>query len=52
VRTLVDGEREAGSYSEIWNGRSDAGSSLGSGVYFLKMKAGPFESSRKLVLLR
>jgi hypothetical protein len=52
VRTLVDGERGAGRYSETWDGKNDAGSSLGSGVYFLKMKAGSFESSRKLVLLR
>ncbi len=52
VRTLVDGERDAGSYSEIWDGKNETGSSLGSGVYFLRMKTGAFESTRKLVLLR
>lgn len=52
VRTLVNGERGAGRHSETWDGKNDAGYLLGSGVYFLKMKASSFESSRKLVLLR
>jgi hypothetical protein len=34
VRTLVDGWREPGVYSEVWDGRSGDGSVLPSGVYF------------------
>jgi hypothetical protein len=52
VRNLVDGWCEAGVYSETWNGRSDDGSALPSGVYFYSVKAGEFAVTRKLVLLR
>lgn len=52
VRTLVDGWREAGTYSEIWNGRDDAGRALSSGVYFCRLESGVFVAMRKMVLLR
>ncbi|MBU8921963.1 MAG: T9SS type A sorting domain-containing protein, partial [Bacteroidales bacterium] len=52
VRMLVNEERDAGSYSEIWDGTSDSGSKVASGVYFYRMKTGSFEQNRKMVLLR
>jgi len=52
VRTLVDGWREPGLYSEVWDGRSDDGRALPSGVYFYSIKAGDFFATRKMVLLR
>ncbi|MHC1738393.1 MAG: M6 family metalloprotease domain-containing protein [Ignavibacteriaceae bacterium] len=47
VSTLVDGEREAGRY-EV---RLDA-SKLASGVYFYNLRAGGFNGTRKLVVLK
>jgi hypothetical protein len=39
VATLVQGYREAGSYS-VWDGATDAGLELASGVYFYRLTAG------------
>ncbi|HSG26907.1 MAG TPA: FlgD immunoglobulin-like domain containing protein, partial [Candidatus Krumholzibacterium sp.] len=52
VRTLISGELDAGMYKEVWDGRSDAGSKVASGIYFYRLQAPRFEQSRKMVLLR
>ena len=40
VRTPVDGYRWTGRYSVVWDGRDEAGRSVGSGVYIVRMTAG------------
>jgi hypothetical protein len=52
ARTLVDGWREPGKYSEIWDGKADDGTALPSGVYFYRLEADDFVATRKMVLLR
>ena len=52
VRTLVDGVKEAGRYSAVWDGASERGTAVASGIYFYKMEAGAFSATKKLVLLR
>ena len=52
VRTLVDGERPAGSYSVTWDGKDDAGRDVASGVYLCRMVAGEYSAVRKLMLVR
>ncbi len=52
VRTLVDQTRPAGSYTEVWDGRDEHGVAVGSGVYFYSLRAGNFQSSRRMVLLK
>jgi len=52
VRTLVEGVRDAASYSIAWDGRNDAGSTVASGIYFYKMETKDFSQTRKMVLLR
>ena len=52
IRTLMDGERPAGSYSVVWNGTDDAGRGVASGVYLCRMEAGEYSAVRKLVLVR
>jgi phosphoribosylformylglycinamidine (FGAM) synthase PurS component len=58
VRTLVDGWREPGVYSEMWDGKGDDGGTLPSGVYFYRLETGDvseaasFVAVRKMVLLR
>jgi hypothetical protein len=50
VRTLVDGEREAGSHTARWSGRDDAGHAVGAGVYFVRLRMGSGVITRRVVL--
>jgi len=49
VRQLVDGVLDAGSYSEMWDGMDSQGNAVHGGIYFVKMRAGSYESTTKLV---
>ena len=52
LATLVSGDREAGSYTLLWDGTDDAGRDLASGMYFYRLAAGDRVETRKLMLLR
>ncbi|HET6348520.1 MAG TPA: FlgD immunoglobulin-like domain containing protein [Candidatus Krumholzibacteria bacterium] len=52
VRTLVDGQRPAGTQTAQWDGRNEFGAPVSSGVYFYKMVAGSFVESKRMVLLK
>lgn len=52
VRTLVNQELPAGLHSVIWDGKNTQGSDVSSGVYFYRIKAGDFESTMRMTLLR
>jgi photosystem II stability/assembly factor-like uncharacterized protein len=47
VEILLKGEMKAGSYGILWNGNN-----YPSGVYFYKLRAGTYETSRKMVLVK
>jgi hypothetical protein len=52
VARLVAEEQPAGVHAAVWDGRSDAGEIVSSGVYFYRLTAGDFVASRKMVLLK
>ncbi len=52
VKTLVDEPLPAGSHAIMWDGKNQQGSDVASGVYFYRIKAGDFESTQKMTLLR
>jgi hypothetical protein len=53
VRTLLSGEVGPGNHSVQWDGRDERGTSVGSGVYFYRLRLGSnLESSRKMILMR
>ncbi len=52
VRTLVDGPITAGLHNTPWDGLDDRGREVGSGIYFYNLKAGSFESTRKMTLIK
>jgi len=53
IRTLFDGHRGRGVYSETWDGTDSRGNSVASGVYFyrLTVDGGPV-FTRKMALLK
>jgi len=52
VKSLVNGQNEAGSHSVQWNGDDNFGSKISSGVYLYMIKAGDFVSTRKMVIMK
>ncbi|HEY6572972.1 MAG TPA: FG-GAP-like repeat-containing protein, partial [Candidatus Eisenbacteria bacterium] len=52
VATLVSRRIDPGYHEVRWDGRSDRGVALGSGVYLLRAEIGPATLSRKLALIR
>jgi len=52
VTTLVDEQKSAGEYAIKWNGMNEQNQPVGSGVYFYRIKAGDYESVRRMTLLR
>ena len=52
VRALVSGVQAMGRYVVGWNGLNDRGDSVGSGVYYYRLRAGKKIITRKMVLLR
>jgi hypothetical protein len=52
IKTLFEGMLEAGEHSFVWNGEDDNGRSVGSGVYFYKLKTDSFTDIKKMILLK
>jgi hypothetical protein len=52
VRVLVDSSLDAGDHEARWDGRDDAGRSVASGVYVIRLEAGGTVQSRTAVLLK
>jgi hypothetical protein len=52
IKTLIEKDQEAGSHSVMWNGKTDWGQLVISGVYLMEMKAGDFFQMRKMTMLR
>jgi hypothetical protein len=52
VRTLVDGPQAAGFQSAVWDGTSDRGQQVASGVYLYRLEAGDWSQQRTMVLLK
>ena len=58
IRTLVNEQKNSGSYTVRWNGKNDLGESLASGIYFYKLEVKSkndtriFSETKKMLLLR
>jgi hypothetical protein len=52
VRQLISQQQEPGVYKAHWDGKSQDGRDAGSGIYIIRLEAGRFQQSRKVLLIR
>ncbi len=52
ISTLLNTEVKSGNFTCQWNGTDNNGRRVSNGIYYLRMTAGDYSSSRKLVLLK
>jgi hypothetical protein len=52
VATLLNEQKEAGRYKISWDGQDKDGEKVSTGIYFYRIKAGDFEESKKLLLVK
>lgn len=52
VRNLVNDVKDAGEFSAVWNGTDNNGRAVSSGVYYFKMNAGKYSSTKKMIMMK
>ena len=52
IRTLIDGEKSAGSYAINWDGMDNSGQPVVSGFYFYRLQSNDFVASKKMALMK
>ena len=52
MRTLVDEDMDPGYHGISWDGKHETGRVVSTGVYFYRLHAGDFSSTKKLLMLR
>jgi hypothetical protein len=52
IRSLADGSLVAGRHAYVWDGRDDAGRSMPSGLYFIRLEAQDRSLSRKILMTK
>ena len=52
VRSLVNENKAAGQYAVSWDGTDNKNRKVSSGIYFYRMNAGDFTSTKKMVILK
>jgi hypothetical protein len=52
VKTLVSEDKAAGNHSIAWDGVDNNNQAVSSGVYFYKMNAGTYSSTKKMILMK
>ncbi|GAJ04898.1 unnamed protein product, partial [marine sediment metagenome] len=52
IKTLVNEYQQAGSHKIIWYGDNEVGQEVATGIYFYRIKAEDFVSTKKMVVLK
>lgn len=52
VATLVNCRQPMGQFMTTWNGRNNAGQTVGSGIYFVRMTSGDYSKTTKMMFLK
>ncbi len=52
VATLVNEKQQAGTYRVTWNGLSDRGETVGSGIYFYRLATPNYTETKRMLLIK
>jgi hypothetical protein len=52
INTLINDQMRAGYHQVVWNGRCEIGNQVGSGIYFYRLKAGEYQSVRRMLQMK
>ncbi len=52
VRVLLDSKLNAGYHAVVWDGRSDQGERVGSGIYYYRLVSPRYQEMKKMVLVK
>jgi len=52
IATLVNKTQAAGTYRVLWNGKSETGESMPSGIYFYKLQTNDYRLVKKMTLMK
>ena len=52
IRTLVNEEKSPGIYQAHWDGLNETGNPVASGIYLYQFRAGDFNHTRKMILMK
>jgi len=52
VTTLVNGALTAGNHLVVWNGRSETGEEISTGVFFYRLRSSEFDETKKMLLIK
>ena len=52
IKTVLNGQRGAGSHSLLWDGTDEGGNSVASGVYFYRLSANGQDETKRMTLQR
>ena len=52
MKTLVNEVKESGNFTVIWDGKDNSDKNVSSGIYFYKMKAEKYTSTKKMILMK
>ena len=52
IKTLISKEQQAGHYKTAWDGTTDLGRIVSSGIYIFRMRAGDFIDHKRMIMLK
>lgn len=52
IRTLADGNLQAGAHRVQWDGLDDQGNHVAAGIYLCRMKAGDFMDTKRMIMVK
>ncbi len=52
IRTLINEKKEPGIYQIQWNGLDESGSKAATGIYLYQFRAGEFDATKRMILLK